>query len=148
MNGQDFSDTVKLGLVLLIMVFTFGTGMLVYTQLQRSANDYIMSKQNQINGADMETLVDLCTVGKVNGATMYTAITQYGTELAGIVWQDTSGNTEVYGSNIGCTGTVSDFLKLLNDNGYDTMYNVFRSEPVSGVDYQPQTMFLGVKEAT
>lgn len=148
MNGQDFSDAVKLGLVLLIMVFTFGTGMLVYTQLQRSANDYITSKQNQINGADMETLVDLCTVGKVNGATMYTAVTQYGTELAGIVWQDASGNTTVYGSNIGCSGTVSDFLKLLNDNGYDTMYNVFRSEPVDGVDYQPQTMFLGVKEAT
>lgn len=148
MGGSDISENVKLGLILVVMVFTLSSGMLAYKIASTPINNYINDGQSKIAAADMETFLELCIANEVNGATVYTAMSQYGGELAGIVYESPSGNTIVYGGNVGSQGTLKDFLKVIESNGFDIMYNVFRSEPVEGIDYQPQTMFIGIKEAS
>lgn len=147
MGGAEISDNIKLGLVLVIMVFTLSAGMLVYNIASAPINNNIDYGQSKIAAADMETFLELCIANEVNGATVYTAMSQYGGELAGIVYENTNGNVTVYGGNVGSQGTLKDFLKVIETNGFDTMYHVFRSEPVDGIDYQPQTMFIGIREA-
>lgn len=147
MGSSDISDSVKLGLIMLLMIFVFGTGVLVYNVMRHPFESYITNTENRVYSADMETMIDLCTVNEVNGATLYTAMTQYGAELAGIVWQN-SDSQDLYGSLEGATGSLDDLLKRIEDNGFNTRYNVFRSEPISGIDYQPQSLFIGIKEVS
>lgn len=161
MNGSDLSDYVKLGLCMLLMVFTFGTGYNLFYIAYTPINKYVTDTQSHMNGADMITITDLCTVGEVNGATLYTAMAQYGSELAGIVWEvdDSkpyaskipSSRTRIDGKCVYATGynnSVEDLLADIGAVGYDTQFSIVRSEPIDGIDYQPQTMFIGIKVVT
>ena len=146
MGSTDLSDTVKLGLVLLIMVFTFGSGYQVFSAVQRPVMEIVNDQQETISSAATQTMIELCDVCEINGATLYTAMSQYGNELAGVryyVGDDSSNYTDYMP---GRENSIDDLLERIKSNGFQTEYHVFRN--VEGVDeiYTVQTMFIAVKE--
>lgn len=154
MGGSDISEGAKIGISVLLACIVLGIGINIYIAARRT---YVKQQDRQtavITSSDYQTWLELTDNRDINGATLYTALSQYGEGVAGFVYEEatiakdgtvTTTTSQVIFGELG--NSVDELMGKIASNGFKTNYRLYRSDSVGSVT-ATQSIFVLIQKVT
>ena len=138
--GNDISDAAKIGLLAFSMVLVCANCLLVFNTAKRPVDQVLTQHEHSVDMADLQTINDVTSEGTITGANFFTFLSQYGNEIAGVVYNGT-----YYGPHKNVaqqTKSIEDLKTTISQNGYEKTYTITKSKAQG--NYTAEDIFIAL----
>lgn len=139
--SNDISDGVKIGLLAFSMVLVCANCLLIFNTAKRPVDQVLTQHEHSVDMADLQTINDVTSEGTITGANFFTFLSQYGNEIAGVMYNGT-----YYGPHKNIAGydlkTIDDLKTCISKNGYDKTYTITKNKVVG--NYTAEDIFIAL----